>query len=1299
MKWTSDQQKVIDHKEGNLLVAAAAGSGKTAVLVQHVINRITDKEDPVSLDEMVIMTFTDAAAQEMRERIKLAIEARLQLNPHDPGLIREAGNIQNANISTIDSFCKKLITENYAAISLDPGFRIGDTGELKLLKSDVIAEILEEHYAMEDNADFLNFVDSFATGKGDSGIEDIILKLYEFAEANPWPMEYLDKCLNEESREDGDKGWEKYYFNRLKQRIKDDIEAMEDALSICEDPDGPESYIEEFTSELNGLDRLMEASDIKSLYEALPSVNFGRLKTSKAALKDAAKGLRDEVKEDIKDMQKEIVIPDPETLTRMKKDCLSHVTVLIGITKEFIERFQAEKLKRHMLDFGDLEHKALEILYTWDEEGNRKYSDIADDLAKRYREILVDEYQDSNFVQETLIEALSAERFGRPDVFQVGDVKQSIYSFRQAKPELFLQKYNDVNYPTIELSQNFRSRNEVISASNDVFKCVMKAPVGGIDYTDNAALHYGFPNAEYSDELKPEYETELLIMENNSKDAESSSTESSGIENSMNMAEAENKEELGNKEDPMSKEEAEARMIAHRIHELHFGAEEIPYRDIVILTRSPGSWADTIVDVLNEEGIPAYCTSNEGYFNTVEVETVLSILNVIDNPEQDIALAAIMHSAIYDFTNDEMAEIVASRGTLQPIYRGLLAEKDESERSLPEKEMNPEELWERDAEIYGIYAVLDEKKISSSEPIRDELARKLLSFYKDIERYRQMSGYLSIHEILYRIYDETGYYNYVTAMPSGNRRKANLDALVDMALAFEKTSYKGLFDYIRYIEKLKKYDNDQGESSIYSDQDDLVRIMSIHKSKGLQFPVVFLSGLGRKFNKQDLYKKILVDSEYGIGFDYVDLQEKVKIPALKKQALKLKLETEQLGEELRVLYVGMTRAVDKLILTACTLDLQKLLDKHAEAGKSLSISTISSASDFLDWIMMAEGAEKLCDDSGARSINDPVKLKKYDTEMLKKIRAEKDQSFTEQQKALIEQINKVDQESCDVKEILKDFSYVYPYKESTTLYPKHSVSELKEVEIEKFEEERQAQGLEHWHIKADNSDTEVKYNITDNHRSPAIDMQNVYLADSQNDLVGSAESAGMREISDTPLETSVTEGKLSAAEKHYREKAGADVGDAYHHAFEKYDYSDDPAMFMEQLKEKLPENEIELIKESRFETFLQSELAERFREAQKTDDLFREQHFMLRLPHNELFEGSTIPEDVLLQGIIDAFFLEENEIVLVDYKTDHVRDEETLIGRYKKQLDLYARALESITGKTVKEKLIYSVILGKTIAV
>jgi len=1240
MKWTSDQQKVIDHKEGNLLVAAAAGSGKTAVLVQHVINRITDKEDPVSLDEMVIMTFTDAAAQEMRERIKLAIEARLQLNPHDPGLIREAGNIQNANISTIDSFCKKLITENYAAINLDPGFRIGDTGELKLLKSDVIAEILEEHYASEDNADFLNFVDSFATGKGDSGIEEIVLKLYDFAEANPWPMEYLDRCLLEESREDVDKGWEKYYFNQLKQRIKDDIETMEDALSICEDPDGPESYIEEFTAELNALDRLLEASDIGALFDGLSSVTFGRLKASKAALKDAAKGLRDSVKDDIKDMQKEIVIPDPETLARMKKDSLSHVTVLIGITKEFVERFQAEKLKRHMLDFGDLEHKALEILYISDEAGNRRFSALADDLAKQYREILVDEYQDSNFVQETLIEALSSERFGRPDVFQVGDVKQSIYSFRQAKPELFLRKYNDVNYPTIELSRNFRSRNEVISASNDVFKCVMKAPVGGIDYTDNAALHYGFPNAEYSDILKTLYETELLLMENKGKDGESSSEETYSKDDSVSA------------EEPMKKEEAEARMIAHRIHELHYGKEEIPYRDIVILTRSPGAWADTIVDVLNEEGIPAYCTSNEGYFNTVEVETILSMLNVIDNPEQDIALAAIMHSAIYDFSDDEMAEIVASRGTLQPIYRGLLAEKEESEPALPEKELTTEELWERDAEVYGIYAVLDEKKVSSSEPLRDELAVKLLSFYKDIESYRQMSRYLSIHEILYRIYDETGYYNYVTAMPSGNRRKANLDALVDMALAFEKTSYKGLFDYIRYIEKLKKYDNDQGESSVYSDQDDLVRIMSIHKSKGLQFPVVFLSGLGRRFNKQDLRNKVLVDSEYGIGFDYVDLQEKVKVPALKKQALKLKLETELLGEELRVLYVGMTRAVDKLILTAGTQDLQKLLDKYAEAGKSLSISTIRSASCFLDWIMMAEGAGKLCDESGERSINEPVKLKKYDMEMLKKIMAEKDQSFTEQQKSLIGQINKVDPESSDYKAILEDFSYVYPYKESTTLFPKHSVSELKEVELERFEEERKAQGQEHWHIKADN-----------------------------------------------PVETTIMEGKLPATEKHYSEKAGADVGDAYHHAFEKYDYSDDPGHFMDQLREKLPENEIELIKDYRFKTFLQSELAERFREAQKTDVLFREQHFMLRLPHNELFEGSTISEDVLLQGIIDAFFLEDDEIVLVDYKTDHVRDADTLVGRYKKQLDLYARALESITGKIVKEKLIYSVILGRTIAV
>ena len=1230
MKWTDDQQRVIDHKEGNLLVAAAAGSGKTAVLVEHVISRIMDKEDPLSLDQMVIMTFTDAAAQEMRERIKSAIDKKLSENPYDAGLIREAGNIQNANISTIDSFCKRFITENYAAIDLDPGFRMGDSGELKLLKSDVISDLLEEHYAVQEDEDFLNFVDAFSGGKGDSGIEELILRLHDYAEANPWPMEYLDRCID---RKDGGRNWKRFYLNQLRARIRDDAENMEYALSVCEDPDGPEVYIDEFTANLNAIDAVSEADDIESFAAAVKAAkdSFGRLKPSKAELKDKAKDIRDAVKKDLKTIAESIVIPDKETEERMEAGIESGIKVLVNLTREFIGRFQDQKAKRHMLDFGDLEHKALEILYTVDENGKRCFSQIADDYAKRYREILVDEYQDSNYVQEELIAALSSERFGRPDVFQVGDVKQSIYSFRQARPDLFLEKYNDVNYPTIELSRNFRSRNEVISAANDVFSRVMISAVGGIDYTGKAALHYGFPDAEYRDELKPEYLTELLIMENNK-------------ELSRDLFEGEE----------LLKEEAEARLIAHRIHELHDRQEKIPYRDIVILTRSPGSWADTIVDVLNEEGIPAYCTSNEGYFNTVEVETVLSLLNVIDNPEQDIPLAAIMHSDIYKFTDEEMAEIVNARGTLRPIIEEEGdGDYDSDEVSCASISGDYEDTGETAPETYGIYSIFDEEKAGSGEPLRDELADKLLGFYRDIEKFRQMSHYLSIHELLYRIYDETGYYNYVTAMPAGSRRKANLDALVDMALSFEKTSYKGLFDYIRYIEKLKKYDDDQGEASVYSDQDDLVRVMSIHKSKGLQFPVVFLSGMGRKFNKQDLNSKMLIDSEYGIGCNYIDLENKVKIPSLKRAAIKEKLETDQLGEELRVLYVGMTRAVHKLILTAAVSDAEKLLEKYSDGETGLSSTAVRNASCYLDWIVMAEGRMKL-EDSGNRNSDKPITVKVCTLADIKKGETCRNESLKEQHEALIRQIMdaKTDEESYQRE--LHKFSFRYAYQDAVGLYPKHSVSELKEAEIEKYEEARGVKGAEPWMISTDHSDTEGFS------AGASASLQ----------LSGGKDRAG-----------------------------GAVIGDAYHHAFQKYDYEDEPGRFMQQLKEKMPEAEYKLLKEERFRTFLDSDLAARFRKAQKNGMLFREKHFMLNLPHNELFGTGEVTEHILLQGIIDAFFIEDGEIVLVDYKTDRVKTADILIGRYKKQLELYEKALESITGKKVKEKLIYSVTLGESIPV
>lgn len=1178
MQWTTEQEKVINHKQGDLLVAAAAGSGKTAVLVQHVISRIIDPEDPVKLSEMVIMTFTEAAAQEMRDRIKSSLEEKLREHPEDAALIREAGSIQNASISTIDAFCKHFITENYAAIDLDPGFRMGDQGELKLLQGDILEDMLEEEYG-EGDADFLHFVDTFAHGKTDAGVSELILKLYEDAASHPWPEEFLDACLAE-----GDADGKEFMFRQMSARLRDDADRMAYAFSICMEPDGPESYADQVGAELQALKRAADAENLEELITRTRAIRYDRMKPTKSPRKGQVTTIRDAVKKDTKDIASLNVVMDPTLVAQMEDGIRSSIRGLVRLTKKFTQRYQEEKERRHMLDFSDLEHKALEILYTTEEDGTRHPSMIADDAARRYREILVDEYQDSNFVQEELIHALSAERFGRPDVFQVGDVKQSIYSFRQARPDLFLMKYQEASYPRIELSKNFRSRSEVVRAVNHVFHRIMRPSLGGIDYNEKVALHYGYPKVPESEAPDPRYQSELLLLEVSK-------------EMSEDLFEAQ-----------MSKAEAEAHMIAARIQKLH--AEGVSYRDIVILLRSPGSWADTLVEILGADGVPAYCTSNEGYFNTVEVETVLALLNVIDNPQQDIPLAAVMHSPIYQFTDEDLAALVTAFGSL----RGALPR------------------------IEG----------SATRPVLSAaLQSKLDHFCADLQHYRAMSHYLSIHELLYRIFDETGYYNYVSAMPAGKRRKANLDAMIDMALSFEKTSYKGLFDYIRYIEKLKKYNSDQGEATVFSDQDDLVRIMSIHKSKGLQFPVVFLSGLSRKFNKRSLSESVLVDAELGIGCDYVDLENKVKIPSLKRAAIRKKLETDQLGEELRVLYVAMTRAEKKLILTGTTGNLEKLLAKYPDAGAPLSGTQLQTATCYLDWIMMAEGAENLLRTGTDRGA---IELSEY---TLQDIHLAAEQSALHHlrlQTLLKGAVASVDEHAPSYEHAVQELSYRYPHEAATRLYPKHSVSEIKETEIRQFEEEHKRSGREHWHITADHTETDPS-------------------------------------------------GLVAQPPVSYQEKAGADVGDAYHHALEKYDYREAPEQFMEQLRRKLPEAEVKLINPKRFEAFLASPLAERFRKAQAAGALYREQHFMKQVANDYLFPGSETSEPVILQGIIDAFFIEDGEIVLVDYKSDHVREAGTLIGRYQKQLELYAEALEKITGLPVKEKLIYSIILEKTISV
>ena len=1252
MKWTDDQRQVIEHKDGNLLVAAAAGSGKTAVLVEHIIEKLTDAENPVSLSEMVVMTFTEAAASEMRERIKRAIDEKLREQPENAQLIRESGNIQNTAISTIDAYCKRLITENYAVINLDPSFRIAEEGELKLLKSDTIRELMDECYEKGED-DFLRFVDSFSHGKEDDGIGELILKVYSNAESSPWPEEYLRALRQMETpAEDSTSPWEQYLMTLLRGRTEDDIQELMYAISVSEEPDGPETYLANLLPECRSLEKLRDTETLTDFVGVLSSVQFDRLKSSRSAGRELAAAARNNAKDDIALMKKTLVLPDPQLRGKMEDAIRESMGVLISLTEDFAERYRAEKERRHMLDFADLEHKALEILYQG-EGDDRHPSPIADDYAGSLKEILVDEYQDSNFVQEELIRALSAERFGRPDVFQVGDVKQSIYSFRLARPDLFLKKYQDPAYPRVELSKNFRSRPEVLDAVNDVFFAVMRKETGGIDYTEETSLHLG-------------RETEDSGKAADRKSADHSAS-GSGISfpedcraELLLMEMDDLPEEAGDQTLP-DKTDAEASLIAKRIQALH--QEGYQYKDIVILMRSPGSWGDTAVEVLGQEGIPAYCVSNEGYFGTVEVETVLSLLSVIDNPRQSIALAAVMHSPIYRFTDEELAEIAASCGTLEETFPGeeLLRTPAADPETVPGGELPGTPAADQDSASAGGCPetpadpeTADREEGSRVAALPAELAEKLRRFREDLRHFRRMARVLSIHELLYRIYDETGYYHYAAAMPAGKRRKANLDALIDSALSFEKTSYKGLFDYIRYIEKLKKYDTDQGEASVFSDQDDLVRIMSIHKSKGLQFKVVFVSGTGRHFNVQDLSDKILIDPVLGIACDYTDTENKVLIPSVRKLAIREKLRNEQLGEELRVLYVAMTRAEDKLILTGTVKSFDRTAARY-QSDRPLSGTAIRNASSMLDWILMAE--RKYLGSTGTDTLRGPFRIQVI---RLSSIFTEGEAALTGtvlRSEALMEELQAFPSDDPEADVLRRRFTWQYPHAAAAKLFPKHSVSEIKEAEIERFEESIRKHTAE----EGEMSDKLQRSGSRNVHTQPGIRIENAGPEDEETDILN--------------------------------RKSGAAVGDAYHHVLARYDYTGD----LTQLPELIPAAELALIQPERLETFLRSPLAARFKKAQESGFLFREKHFMKEVPYNYLFKDSDILEPVLLQGIIDAFFLEGEEIVLVDYKSDHVDSAERLIGRYRVQLSLYADALEKISGKKVKEKLLYSIRLGQTI--
>ena len=1320
VKWTPGQKQVIESRGTNLLVSAAAGSGKTAVLVERIIRMITDEENPLDIDKLLVMTFTNAAAAEMRERIGAAIEKKLEETPDNEHLQIQATLVHHAQITTIDSFCLNLIREHFNMLDLDPSFRIGDEGELMLLRQDVMGEMIEDYYTSGGEA-FTRFVETYATGKSDGGIEDYIMQVYTFAQSNPYPEIWFDACLQELDAGNASGlehfPWMQFLIEDLRGQVRELHVQIADAAEVCREDEYLVSYEPMLVDDGRQLAKILEAGDFPQICRHLGACTWMRLATVRGKDVDQEKkayvtGCRDRVKKAVKNLKELYCMGEPEEMLADMAGTADSTRMLLELAREYGRRYQEKKRDRNLVDFNDLEHEALKVLIV-SQDGRPKlpyqYTEAADTLSRRYEEVLVDEYQDSNLVQEALLQAVSRERFGQPNIFMVGDVKQSIYKFRLARPELFQEKYHsyadydqagDAPSRKIELHQNFRSRKKVLDGINDVFYRIMTENMGGICYTEETALHPGavFPEVEKvnpaESAMQPDEISEAAAPAGHTADIPELLVVDTG-----SAALSQLDEEAAD----FTARELEAKLIVRKIREMtdsrsgllvwdkrlgdSGGYRVAEYRDMVILLRSTTGWTETFLSVLMNEGIPAYAESRMGYFNTPEVETMLSLLSIIDNPMQDIPLAAVLKAPFIGVSDVELAQVMAAykasaekgqdRGIFAAVklYLERMAAEEEAaeeaeevraaETRTPEEEVRAAETRNPEEEVRAVETGAAEMRAAETgaEPLPFiggqesswQLTQKLCRLTGLLTRFRRESTYLPIHELLYRIYEDTGYYDYVSAMPAGQTRRANLDMLVEKASEYERTSYRGLFHFVRYIENLKKYNTDFGEALVQGEEDNTVRIMSIHKSKGLEFPVVFLAGMGKKFNRQDVRGRILIDSDLGIGTDYLDLERRLKTTTLKKNVLRRKMDLDNLGEELRVLYVAMTRAREQLVMTGTDRYLEKSLEKYAQVPvvgghAQIPYTILAAAGSYLDWLLMSMGAHR----------DDPVRISLVKVPVAELVGEELVRQLKNQQSR--ESLYRLGRQkgpgpAPQFRALLERYlDYQYPWQADITLHTKMSVSELKK--LGQMTDEAETAGLEE---VLESGSSVIK---------PSLPSDRV------------------------PVPKTFSPG-IS--------RFGATRGTAYHRAlellaFDQVKSSGDVEAFLRNMvdQNRFSREAYGLIDCRVIWRFLKSGLGRRMSQAQQEGRLHKEQQFVMGIPAREM-DAADSDELVVIQGILDACFEEDGQLVLVDYKTDYVTSGQELVDRYKRQLEYYERALQQMTGKTVKEKIIYSLKLQEEI--
>lgn len=1318
--WTDEQWQAISAKGKNILVAAAAGSGKTAVLVERIIRRILDPEEPVDVDRLLVVTFTNAAAAEMKKRIGEALEKELSKQPHSLYLKRQLSLLNQASISTLHSFCLDVLRAYYFQLDLDPKFRIAEDTEIALLKEEVIEELFEARYSQAEDHAFFRLVDSFSSDRSDEGLQTLVLQLYEFSRSHPFPQEWLIEMVQfmEEAKL---QSMLESLLLLIKKELQSQVEQLQQALKLAQQPAGPAPYALNLAEDIAMLGQVLAACDDswEQTYEAFQQGSFGRLKSCKGEeidpqLQERVKELRDQVKKEFAQLKEEYFHRRLEDYVEDLGKIAPLMSTLVELVLEFTELFTQAKRKKAILDFSDLEHGCLSILR---EPASTMEHPIPSAVAERYQqkfvEILVDEYQDTNLVQESILQSISRKEEGRGNLFMVGDVKQSIYRFRMAEPALFLQKYKAFQSLTskstspseaentevketrtphsgwrIDLARNFRSRQQVLQGTNFLFKQVMDEQVGEIEYDDAAELKLG---ASYPDDPMP---IELTIInrdpsalpeelreewDKGGADSEEEAPEEDALHQSSALVD----------EAELETVQLEARYMAKRIKELVGArAEEsfqvydpkiklyrpVRYQDIVILLRASTVWAPAILEEFKQEGIPAYAELSTGYFEATEVAVLLSLLKIIDNPFQDIPLASVLRSPIVGLQGEELAliRVGLKKGS---FYEALL--------SFVEQEPEPEH--------------------------HSELRHKLQVFLKQLHSWRDRARKGSLVELIWQLYRETGYYDYVGGTPGGNQRQANLRALYDRAKQYEATAFRGLFRFLRFIERMQHRGSDLGTARALTEQEDVVRIMTIHKSKGLEFPVVFVAGLGKMFNQAELREKLLFHKELGIGSRVIDVEQRISYPSLLYQLMKYKLHQEMLAEEMRVLYVALTRAKEKLILVGTLRDAQKKIEQWTQVRTVpdwvLPDSVRAKAKSYLDWIGPAlirhrhaepwiaykamgqeghslEASLEALDQPEDQYYGDPSSWHVQIVSALALVQQgeAKRQGSDERWQAIAEKRPiELSAEISKAKEVDERLAWSYAYPMSVAKLAKQSVTELK----------RQYQwllgGEDEASLYFDSLESQIR-----SQRGKPSEIQSLARGRTQS----------FKPERPRFMQTEVR--TLSAAER----------GTAMHTVLQHLPLgrslsSEQVTQFLEQMvkQEMLSKEEAEGIHIDQLIRFSNSVINSWFAEA---EEIHREVPFTFSLSAQEIFADwdQELDDRVILQGVIDVLCKHQGKWIMIDYKTDAIEKrfnggfeeaQPVLLERYKVQIDLYTRAIEEIWKVSVDRKMLYLLDGGYTL--